>query len=83
MIGAHKNEGPAGGAARSSGDAQTVGIYSDTHRRAFVRCKLEKAGFSVRVMSDGAWLVSRWGHMRELAGMAAIERFARAVGVAS
>lgn len=80
---AAKNEAQAGGAALGSGDAQTVGIYSDTHRRAFVRCKLEKDGFTVRVMSDGAWLVSRWGHMRELAGMAAIERFARAVGVAS
>jgi hypothetical protein len=76
-----KNEGPAGGAARPSGDAQAVGFHSDTQRRAFLRCKLEKSGFTIRVMSDGAWMISRWGHIRELSGMPAIERFARGVGV--
>jgi hypothetical protein len=54
-----------------------------TTRHTSLRCKAVKAAFNIRVMSDGAWLVSRWHRVRELLVPAAIERFPQAVGVAS
>jgi hypothetical protein len=59
--------------AADEGDASAKAV-------ATLRAALALRGHELYALAGGGWLVSRWGMSRELPDLAAVHRFAKAVG---
>ena len=80
-----KDERPGGQAEAfdGQGKADTPNCTDTTVERkrfATLQAELARSGYEVRQGADGALLIIRWGLVREVCGIDAVERFARQVG---
>lgn len=60
--------------------ALCAGVTSDRKRLATLQAELAMRGYELRQGAAGALYIARWGLVREVCGIDAVERFARQVG---